>query len=128
LLQRNGEAEMRVGVHTSAFGSIEVRTVVRDSQVGLSISSERGDLRTALAADLPAIENTLRTHQLEFSSVQIGGHSGGTGQGHGGGQPQSPRAYPVARDGESRPETPEDTAYSLDGRALDAGVGLNVLA
>jgi flagellar hook-length control protein FliK len=71
LINRAGQSEMRVGLNTSAFGSVEVRTTVRTSDVGLVIGSEKGDLRTLLANDMPAITNALQQQNLRLNSVNF---------------------------------------------------------
>ena len=58
-------------MNTSAFGSVEVRAVVHASDVGLVIGSEKGDLRSLLANDLPAITNTLQQQSLRLNSVNF---------------------------------------------------------
>jgi len=69
MVDRVGHPEMRVGMNTSAFGNVEVRTVVHASDVGLTIGSEKGDLRAMLANDMPAIANNLQQQNLRLSSV-----------------------------------------------------------
>jgi hypothetical protein len=71
LVDRAGHAEMRLGVSTETFGSVQVHTVIRDSQVGLTIGSERGDLKSFLAAEVPGLESNLRQHDLHFSDVRF---------------------------------------------------------
>jgi hypothetical protein len=71
LVNRIGQSEMRVGMNTSAFGNVEVRTVVHASDVGLVIGSEKGDLRTLLANEMPAITNTLQQQNLRLNSVNL---------------------------------------------------------
>jgi len=71
LVNRLGQSEMRIGMNTSAFGSVEVRTVVHANDVGLVIGSEKGDLRTLLANDMPAIANTLQQQNLRLNSVNF---------------------------------------------------------
>jgi hypothetical protein len=71
MVTRVGQSEMRIGINTSAFGSVEVRTVIHASDVGLIIGSEKGDLRTLLANDLPAITNTLQQQNLKLNSVNF---------------------------------------------------------
>lgn len=71
LVTRLGQSEMRIGMNTSAFGSVEVRTVVRASDVGLVIGSEKGDLRTLLANDMPGISNALQQQNLRLNSVNF---------------------------------------------------------
>jgi len=51
MVDRVGQSEMRVGMNTSAFGNVEVRTVVHASDVGRRIGSEKRRLRCKLAND-----------------------------------------------------------------------------
>jgi hypothetical protein len=65
------QAEVHIGLRTTAFGSVEVHAVIRDSQVGLSIGSERGDLRHLLSTEVPGIEGRLQRHDLQLDSVKF---------------------------------------------------------
>ena len=65
------QSEMRIGMSTSAFGSVEVRAVVHANDVGLVVGSEKGDLRALLANDMPAITNTLQEQNLRLHSVNF---------------------------------------------------------
>jgi hypothetical protein len=71
MISRAEQSEMRIGMNTSAFGSVEVRAVVHSSDVGLVIGSEKGDLRALMASDLPAITNTLQQQSLRLNSVNF---------------------------------------------------------
>jgi hypothetical protein len=71
LINRVEQSEMRIGMNTSAFGSVEVRAVVHASDVGLVIGSEKGDLRSLMANDMPAIANTLQQQSLRLNSVNF---------------------------------------------------------
>jgi hypothetical protein len=75
LLERLGHSEMHIGLRTLAFGSVEVHTAIHGGQVGLAVGSEKGDLRGWLAAEVPAIESTLRQHDLRLDNVRFV-HSG----------------------------------------------------
>jgi hypothetical protein len=44
---------MHIALQTGAFENVEVHAVVRESQVGLAIGSERGDLHRMLANEVP---------------------------------------------------------------------------
>ena len=92
LVDRLGQAEMHLGVRTETFGSVQVHTVIRDSQVGLTIGSERGDLKSFLATEVSGLEFSLRQHDLHFNEVRFVGNSfspGGNQYGGAGSQPQS---------------------------------------
>ncbi len=88
LINRIEQSEMRIGMNTSAFGGVEVRTVVHANEVGLVIGSERGDLRGLLTNDMPAIANTLQEQNLRLHSVNFmqgfafSNHSSGGGDSH----------------------------------------------
>jgi hypothetical protein len=71
LISRVEQSEMRIGMNTSAFGSVEVRTVVHANDVGLVIGSEKGDLRALLANEMPVIANTLQEQNLRLHSVNF---------------------------------------------------------
>lgn len=81
ILDRAGLSEMHIGLRTPAFGSVEVHTVVREGQVGVSIGSERGDLRTYFGAEVPALQASLRQQDLHFDGIRFLGQSGATSQG-----------------------------------------------
>ncbi len=71
LLDKLGQTEMHIGLRTTAFGTVEVHTVVRESQVGLTISSEKGDLRSLLSAEIPELQTSLRQHNLRLDEVKM---------------------------------------------------------
>ena len=71
LLDRLGQSEMHIGLRTLAFGAVEVHTAVRGSEVGLAVASEKGDLRGWMASEVPALEGTLRQHDLQLEQVRF---------------------------------------------------------
>ena len=71
LMERVGQSEMHVGLRTLAFGSVEVHTVLRGSQVGLSIGSEKGDLHSLLAPEVGALSANMRQHELKLESIHF---------------------------------------------------------
>ena len=86
VIDRMGQTEMHIDLRTSAFGSVEVHTVVRDSQVGVAVGSERGDLKTFLASEVPGLQAAFRQQDLRFDAIHFlrqgtsvnAGLSGGT--------------------------------------------------
>jgi hypothetical protein len=99
ILDRDGETEVRIGIRTPAFGGIEVHTVVRESQVGLSLGSEQGDLRSFLAPEIPALQASLHQHDLSFAQIKFlnqspnlsGGFQDGSGSQSGSYQQEQPK-------------------------------------
>jgi hypothetical protein len=71
IVSKAAQSEMRIGLSTAAFGSVEVRTVVRASDVGVLIGSERGDLRSLLANELPGIAQSLQQQNLRLNQVNF---------------------------------------------------------
>jgi len=71
IVSRAAQSEMRIGLNTSAFGNVEVRTVVHANEVGVLIGSEKGDLRSFLSNELPSIANTLQTQNLRLNQVSF---------------------------------------------------------
>lgn len=71
MANKAGQAEMRIGLKTAEFGSVEVRTTVHANEVGLQIGSEKGDLRSLLTPELPGIAGTLQRQDLRVTQVSF---------------------------------------------------------
>jgi hypothetical protein len=71
LVDRDGQSEMHVGWSQPGWGRIEVHTVLRDNQVGVTIASERSDLRALAAAEMPGLHNHLQRQQLELQEMRF---------------------------------------------------------
>jgi hypothetical protein len=69
MMERPTHSEMRIGLSTAAFGSVEVRTVIRANDVGVLIGSEKGDLHSIIATELPGIANALRRENLHLADI-----------------------------------------------------------
>ena len=129
MVSRAAQSEMRIGLTTSAFGNVEVRTQVRANDVGLAIGSERGDLRSLLANELPGLANRLQQQSLRLSQVNFHETSAFSGGSSSGGNPQrrffTPPA-PAPPVSETAPETFPATGNTESSRSRHAG--LSVLA
>lgn len=102
IVNQAAQSEMRIGLSTASFGNVEVRTVVHATDVGVLIGSEKGDLRSLLANDLPAISNTLQQQNLRLTQVsfQQQGFAFSSGSSSGGNsQPRSFTAKPSSTPG-----------------------------
>ncbi len=90
LLQKMGEAEMRVAVHSTDYGAISIRTSVSQQQMMAQITVDHGELGKALTAHIPAVETRLGSDLGVRALVQVsqGGmpFSGGGGNAQHGGQ------------------------------------------
>jgi len=130
MVNKAAQSEMRIGLNTSAFGSVEVRTVVRASDVGLVIGSEKGDLRSLLSNDLPGIANTLqqqnlRLTQVSFQQQGFAFSSNSSGGGHAQSRSYAPRANPTPATPLEPPTT--ETAPAAESRT-GSHTGLSILA
>jgi flagellar hook-length control protein FliK len=71
IVSKAAQTEMRIGLNTLAFGSVEVRTTVHANDVGILIGSEKGDLHSLIANELPGIANTLQQQNLRLNQVNF---------------------------------------------------------
>jgi hypothetical protein len=131
LINRAEQSEMRIGMNTSAFGSVEVRAVVHASDVGLVIGSEKGDLRSLLANEMPAITNTLQQQSLRLNSVNFMQGFAFSNNASGGGDSQQ-RSFVPARGfvgSQSAGSAPDDSMEVLPAAEFGGGSGgLSILA
>ena len=88
------QSEMHIGLRTQAFGNVELHTVVRDSQLGLAVGSEKGNLRSFLNSEMPTLQASLGQHNIRFDGIRFLENSGGAGTGFSGGaEQQHPRSF-----------------------------------
>jgi hypothetical protein len=132
LVNRLGQSEMRIGMNTSAFGGIEVRTVVHANDVGLIIGSEKGDLRGLLSNEMPAITNTLQQQNLRLNSVSFMQGFASSSNASGGGASQQQRSFvpaPTAANAVSSEAAVDNAVETLPAMAYSGGGGgLSILA
>lgn len=86
------QSEMHIGLRTQAFGGVELHTVVRDSEVGLTVGSERGDLRTLLATEVSSLQSAFRQQDLRFDNIHFLETGPGTTAGFSGGADSQSRS------------------------------------
>lgn len=129
LLNRTADIEMRIGLSTSAFGSIEVRTVVHATDVGVQIGSERGDLRSMIATELPNLAHSLEQQNLRLSHVEFHNAGSAMSSDSGSGANSQPRNFTARTEtqGDAAPDFfSQDTSDYPESRYWPEG--LNVLA
>jgi len=93
LVESIGQSEMHIGLRTQAFGSVEVHTALRDAQLGLAVSSEKGDLRGFLQPDVPAIQSVLQQHDLRLENIRFSQPGIDLGSGSPGNSESPPRSF-----------------------------------
>jgi flagellar hook-length control protein FliK len=76
LIQTMGESEMRVGMHSSEFGDISIRTAVSQQQMQAQISVDHNELGSALSAHIPSIQAKLGSEYGLHATIHV--NQGGT--------------------------------------------------
>lgn len=76
VLERMGKSEIRLGLNSSNFGSIELHTSVNQDRVGASITTSHADLRSAMIAEMPSLEHAIAQHQMRLDSLQVDSRPG----------------------------------------------------
>jgi flagellar hook-length control protein FliK len=108
LVQRMGEAELRVGIHSGEFGNVDIRTSMAHNQFTAQISVERNELGRVLAAELPNLQNRLSEQRLSSANIILQNQSADSGssgfqQGSRQGQSSSRVVIPQAAEAVSMP-------------------------
>jgi flagellar hook-length control protein FliK len=95
VLERMGQSEIRVGLNSDGFGSIELHARVSQDQVGASIATSHTELRAAMMAEMPSLKQAIAQHQLRLDGFNLDARTGAqTGDtGHNGGNPSGPRSW-----------------------------------
>jgi Rps23 Pro-64 3,4-dihydroxylase Tpa1-like proline 4-hydroxylase len=71
LIQAMGQTEMRVGLHTSDFGDISIRTSVSQQQMQAQISVDHSELSQTIAAHISSVQTKLGDEHGIQASIQI---------------------------------------------------------
>jgi len=75
LVERAGQAELRVGIQAGEFGSVDIRTSMAHSQFTAEISVERGELGRAMSVELPALHERLAEQRVPPANIVVQDHS-----------------------------------------------------
>lgn len=132
MANKAGQAEMRIGLTTAEFGSVEVRTTVHASDVGVLIGSEKGDLRSLLTPELPGIASTLQQQDLRLAQVSFHqqgfAFAGNSSFSQGNSQPRSLASRPQPALGSSEESSAPDPVRVSEPVLRQSGAGLSILA
>jgi hypothetical protein len=97
LLESLGQSELRVGLKMGDLGNVEIRTQLHHDQLRAEISVERGDLGHTLAAEMPALQQRLRDHDVPMASIVVNHQAAaGSGSFERGSQQQQQMATPMS--------------------------------
>lgn len=71
----DGTLQLHVGVHTSAFGNLEIHTIVEQSQVGIAIHGDR-DLARWFNSEVGGLTAELKNQHLNLTTIDFAASSG----------------------------------------------------
>ncbi len=117
LIQTMGQTEMRVGLHTSDFGDISIRTSVSQQQMQAQISVDHSELSQAIAAHISSVQTKLGDEHGIQASIQIDNQ----GSSHSSNSEQSSQKQQDAFAGSAR------SADAADLTEADKGINLGML-
>jgi flagellar hook-length control protein FliK len=129
-------AEMQVGLHTSDYGHVEIKTTLQNSAVGATIAVEHAALREQIVSALPELRHSFSERQITLDSLTVNDSLSATASftnSHQQRSNQQPAAVPY-QGSQERPAEPDWEAKSggLSGPVLqpwggNSGSELNVL-
>jgi hypothetical protein len=76
VIGRMEQTEMRVGVNTADFGSVELRAGISQDRVSATISAAHLELHAAMVAEMPSLERAIGQHQLHLDALDFRSPSG----------------------------------------------------
>jgi flagellar hook-length control protein FliK len=71
MVERLGQAELRVGLQAGEFGRVDIRTSMLHNQFTAHISVERGELSKILASELPSLQSRLSEQRFPAGSITV---------------------------------------------------------
>ena len=131
--KNSGMSELRLNWKTDAFGRIDLHTIVSDNRVGVTLHSERGELRGVLGAESARFDANLQRHDLHLRELLFTGRETAPSMNFSGGQnqaearhgpPDRPAAGSKPPPGNARNQTTEPgrTALTMQGGGLSVHV------
>lgn len=92
LVQTINNSEMRVGLHSSEFGAISIRTILSQQQMQAHILVDHNELVSALSVHIPSIQAKLGSEYGVHASIELNQSGAGFSSG---GQHSSQREQPT---------------------------------
>ena len=118
--QMNANAQMHVGIRTDAFGSVEIHTVVQQSQIGITVQSDR-DIARWFSSEVPSLESGLNQSHLNLTGVNFDNARSGlqtaTSSHHG--QSQQQFSETPSYTSAARPNTLSEDDTALESATVD---------
>ncbi len=122
IIQNLGQTEMRVGMHSSEFGNISIRTSVSQQEMTAQISLDHAGLGQAIAAHVPTMQTRLGESYGLNTSIQVN-HQGASSSGQGNASQGEQRAYAPSARVESAAAAAEPDVGMLSAAAASTGSG-----
>ncbi|MGO8794601.1 MAG: flagellar hook-length control protein FliK [Candidatus Sulfotelmatobacter sp.] len=126
LVERIGEAELRLGIRAGEFGSVDIRTSMARNQFTAEISVERGELGRVMAAELPSLQNRLSEQRVPVANITVQNHTGGDSTASGQQKPRDGQpayaTYPVS----GREEGPMLALVASEPTASTSGLDIHM--
>ncbi len=115
LIERIGEAELRLGIRAGEFGSVDIRTSMVRNQFTAEISVERGELSRVLAAELPSLQNRLTEQHVPVANITVQNHAGSHSSASEQQKPRDGRQQYATNPSSERTEGPMPALAALEG-------------
>ncbi|MGA9355726.1 MAG: hypothetical protein WBV46_18705 [Terriglobales bacterium] len=68
--------QLHLGIHTNAFGNVEIHTIVEQSQVGIAVHGDR-DLARWFSSEVGGLESGLKGQHLNLTGVDFSSNRSG---------------------------------------------------
>jgi hypothetical protein len=118
LIQTMSESEMRVGMHSTEFGNISIRTTVSQQQMLAQISLDHGDLGQAISAHASSVQTKLGNDSGLRTLIEVN-QQGASSSGGSGSAPQREQQQAFVRS-----VRPDSVAVPVE---TDVGISLGAL-
>jgi hypothetical protein len=117
LVERIGEAELRLGIRAGEFGSVDIRTSMIHNQFTAEISVERGELGRVMAAELSSLQSRLTEQGVPVASITVQNHTGGPSMGSDQQNPRGGQPHYAPNLASAREEGPVPMLVPFEGAA-----------
>lgn len=117
LIQSMGGSEMRVGMHSTEFGDIAIRTTISQQQMVTQISLSHNDLSQAISAHVATVQAKLGQDYGLHASIEVNNQGSSLSGDAQHASPQEQRAFGGSKRAQSAAAPPE----------IDSGIGMGAI-
>jgi hypothetical protein len=119
LMQTMGDTQMRVGMHSSEFGDISIRTTVSQQQVTAQISLDHAGLSQAISSHVASVQSKIGNDYGLHASIEVNSQGGSS----------SSQSGQPGQSGQSQPREQKAFMSSVQAESttvpIEADVGLS---